>query len=259
MRLAPQSAQKVNVLGVQVDTYRLAALLEMIRVAIIANRRLLITHINVRGLHMAYENQWYRDFLNQSDVVYCDGMGVNLAARLLGEHIPERYTLADWHTQLFTLACENDFSVFFLGSPDGITELAAQNMRQKFPELSIVGTQHGFFDQTPSSPENQAAIHAINLRQPNLLMVGMGMPQQEKWLLENWESLDVNIAITCGAIFEYLAETLKHGPAWMTQNYMEWLFRLINQPKRYASRYLRDNPLLLWRVLRQKWIGLPFT
>ena len=84
------------------------------------------------------------------------------------------------------------------------------------------------------------------------------MPIQEKWLLENWNILNINVAISVGAIFEYMAGTMRHGPDWMTQKYMEWLFRLIDQPKRYAGRYLRENPLLLVRILRQKFIGLPF-
>ena len=84
------------------------------------------------------------------------------------------------------------------------------------------------------------------------------MPAQEKWLMENWDNLNTNVAITVGAIFEYMAGTLKHGPNWMTQYYMEWLFRLIDRPDRYAKRYLRDNPLFIYRILRQKYIGLPF-
>ncbi len=249
---------KANILGVRVDTYLLADVLEMIRAAVSTDQRMLITHMHVRGLHLAYENQWFREFINSSDIVYCDGMGVKLGAKLLGHDIPERYTLADWYPQLIELAHQNNTSLYFLGNPPGVAELAATNMQKEFPDLQVAGTHHGYFDKNPKSAENQALVAQINRSQPNILMVGMGMPIQERWLLENWKDLDINVAISVGAIFEYMAGTMKHGPDWMTQNYMEWLFRLFDRPDRYTKRYLRDNPLLITRILRQRLLGLPF-
>ena len=78
------------------------------------------------------------------------------------------------------------------------------------------------------------------------------MPVQERWLDENWPRLQVKVAITCGALFEYLAGDLPRGPQWMTQNYLEWLARLAISPRRYAGRYLRDIPLFVWRLVGQK-------
>ncbi len=250
---------KANILGVQVDTYLLEELLEMIRAAVSTDQRLLITHMHVRGLHLAYENQWFREFINSSDIVYCDGMGVKLGAKLLGYNIPERYTLADWYPQLIELAHQNNISLYFLGNPPGMAELAAKNLQKTYPGLHIAGTHHGYFDSNPQGAENQALVQEINRKKPNILMVGLGMPAQENWLMENWDDLDTNVAITVGAIFEYVAGTMKHGPKWMTQYYLEWLFRLFNRPDRYTKRYLRDNPLLLFRIFRQKIFGLPFT
>ena len=88
------------------------------------------------------------------------------------------------------------------------------------------------------------------------LIVGFGMPDQEIWLSQNWERLDANVAITAGAIFEYVAGELNRAPRWMREHYLEWLFRLVDAPDRYALRYLRDNPLFLYRILKQKFSGL---
>ncbi len=87
-------------------------------------------------------------------------------------------------------------------------------------------------------------IEAINACQPNMLLVGFGMPVQEGWLNENWPRLNVNVAITCGALFEYLSGDLPRGPHWMTQNYLEWLARLAISPRRYAGRYCGIFPLV---------------
>ena len=100
-------------------------------------------------------------------------------------------------------------------------------------------------------------VEYINRIQPDILLVGFGMPLQEKWLSKNWDSLDVKIAITCGALFEYLSGDLKRGPRWMTDHYLEWLARMIISPRRYYKRYLRDNPLFLYRILKQKYLLPP--
>ncbi|MBN1147492.1 MAG: WecB/TagA/CpsF family glycosyltransferase [Anaerolineales bacterium] len=246
---------KVDILGVHVDQVSLGDVLAMIQNTIASNQRALITHVNIRGVHIACENEWFRGFLNASDVVYCDGMGVKLGAKLLGYTLPERFTLADWIWQLADLAEKNNFSSFLLGNPPGAAEKAAARLRERFPSLRIQGVQHGYFDQSAGQAENQAVLERINAVKPDILLVGFGMPLQEKWLQENWERLDIHIAITVGALFEYVAGDLKRGPGWMTQHYMEWLFRLVSSPGRYGKRYLLENPLFFYRILRERFGG----
>jgi N-acetylglucosaminyldiphosphoundecaprenol N-acetyl-beta-D-mannosaminyltransferase len=204
------------------------------------------------GINIAYEQAWFREFLNGADLIYCDGMGVKLGARLLGYDIPERFTLADWVWRLADLAEMGGFSLFLLGNPPGTAEKASGNMQLIHPQLNIAGTQHGFFDKTAGHPENEMILEQINSAKANILLVGFGMPLQERWLMENWPRLDINVAITCGALFEYLAGELRRGPAWMTQNYLEWLARLLISPRRYWKRYLIDNPLFLLRIFQRK-------
>lgn len=244
--------RKVNLLGVGIDPLTLEQALSYILNSVAQHRRLLVAHANITGLNLAYEQEWLRAFYNRCDLVYCDGMGVALAARWLGHTIPERYTLADWAWPLAGRATQQGASLYLLGNPPGVAERAAGRLRQRFPTLRIAGARHGYFDKTPGSTENQAVIDQINLAQPDLLLVGFGMPLQERWLAENWSSLNVRVAITCGALFEYLSGDLRRGPRWMTQSYLEWLARLLISPRRYLRRYLRDLPLFACRVFRQK-------
>lgn len=248
--------QKVNLLGVQVDTLRLKDVLARISTTIDARQRALILHVNITALRIAYENFWLRQIFNQADLVFCDGMGVQLGARMLGRTIPERFTLADWIWSLAEIAQERSYSCFFLGNPPGVAQRAAQCLQARWPRLSIVGYQDGFFDHRQDSPDNQAVLSRIKTAHPDILLVGFGMPRQERWLSENWPSLpEVHVAISCGALFEYLSGDLKRGPSWMTDHYLEWLARLIISPRRYIWRYGRDNTLFLWRILRQKFTG----
>jgi N-acetylglucosaminyldiphosphoundecaprenol N-acetyl-beta-D-mannosaminyltransferase len=247
--------EKAFLLNVGVDLLDQAGLIQAIAKAIGNQGRLLIMHTNIRGLNLAYEQPWLREVYNQADLVYCDGMGVMLGAYLLGEPVPPRSTLADWVWPLAAMCAENSFSVFLLGNPPGTAEKAAAVLTERYASLKVAGTQHGFFDLSPESQQNAAMVKHINSLKPDLLLVGFGMPLQERWLSENWPRLDVHVAITCGALFEMLTGDLKRGPKWMTDHYLEWLTRIIISPKRVFRRYLRDIPLFYFRILRQRLDG----
>ena len=247
--------KKINLIGVGVDSLSRNTLLGKLNEAIEGGSRLLVAHANLHGLNLAYEQPWLRDFYNQADLVYCDGMGVKLGARLVGGKIQERYTLADWIWDIAGLSAEKGFRLFLLGNPPGAAEKAAQNLRGRYPMLQIAGVQHGYFEKSASSSENEAVVARINQLQPDILLVGFGMPVQECWLDQNWPRLNVCVAITCGALFEYLAGDLKRGPRWMTDHYLEWLARLLISPRRYMGRYLRDIPLFFYRLTKQRLNG----
>lgn len=247
---------KVELLGVKIDDIGLMNLVNEIEQKIHSQERFLVSHVNVTGLNLAYRMDWLRDFYNQCDRVYCDGMGVILGARLLGKYIPERFTLADWVWVLAESCSQQGFRVFLLGGEAEVSYRAGQQLQGRYPGLNICGSHHGFFKKEKLHSENLSVLAGIQAAKPDLLFVGMGMPLQEQWLLENWQDMNVPVAMTCGALFEYLTGDLRRGPKWMTENYLEWLARIIISPRRYAGRYLRDNPLFLYRILKQRiWQG----
>lgn len=242
----------VNVLGVKVHAVSLERLLDIIEQTIMRHERALITHLNVRAANLAYDHLWFRAFLNQSNVVFCDGFGVKWGARLLGRPLPERITYADWMWSLAAFAAPRGFTFYFLGARPGVAEKAARQLQARFPTLRIAGVQHGYFDKTLGSAENAHVIRDINTVRPHILVLGFGMPVQERWLMDHWSELEANVALTGGAVFDYLSGELKRGPRWMTDHGFEWLARLIIEPRRLWKRYLVGNPLFLWRVLKQR-------
>lgn len=244
--------QKISLFGVKVHTLNLPDFIAHLVQTILSGQRALVYHVNVHGLNLAWEHAWYRDCLNQADFVYCDGMGVQLAARLLyGLQMP-RYTLPDWIDPLADVANREGLSFFFLGSQPGVAERAARRLMQQHPGLRVVGVHHGYFQKEVTHTENQAVLAEINSTSPDILIVGFGMPIQEKWLMENWENMGVKVAIAGGAIFEYISGDLRRGSKWMTNNYLEWMAKLVISPRRYALRYAMDLPKFAWRVLQQK-------
>jgi N-acetylglucosaminyldiphosphoundecaprenol N-acetyl-beta-D-mannosaminyltransferase len=242
----------IEILGVSVHSCTVQQLHQEIETLVSSDAHELVLNVNVHCLNLAQEQIWLKDFLNSAAINFCDGVGVILGARLLGETIPERITYADWMWQLAEFSAVRGYSFFLLGAKPGVAEAAAAQLSERYPTLEIAGVHHGYFDKTYDSAENLAVIEAINSTKPNILVLGFGMPLQEKWLMENWSRVDANIALTGGAVFDYLSGELRRAPAWMTSHGFEWLGRLFIEPRRLYKRYLLGNPLFITRVLWQR-------
>jgi N-acetylglucosaminyldiphosphoundecaprenol N-acetyl-beta-D-mannosaminyltransferase len=215
----------------------------------------LVLNANVRALNLAYEQPWFRYLLNRAELVYCDGAGVRLGTMISGGHLPGRITLADWAWELAEFAAARGYSLYFLGARPGVAEKAAARLQERFRSLQIAGTHHGYFNKEVDHPENLAVVDHINRVRPDVLIMGFGMPLQERWLLENWDRLDARTALAGGAAFDFISGDLKRAPAWMNDHGMEWLGRFLIEPRRLWHRYLVGNPLFLWRVLRYRLTG----
>ncbi len=243
---------RVGVLGVWVDRITAEGLhAEVTR--LVRRRDGIVLNVNAHCLNLLHEDEGLRDFFAAADVVFCDGAGVRLAARMLGGRLPERITYADWLPRLAALAEERGFSLFFLGARPGVAGEAARRLRRSHPYLKIVGLRHGFFDHRAGSPENEAVVAEISAARPDVLLLGLGMPLQERWLMENHRRLDVGVVLTGGAVFDYASGRLRRGPRLLTDNGFEWLARLLVEPRRLWRRYLLGNPQFLARVLAQRW------
>lgn len=216
------------------------------------NQKRKFLYVNVHGINLCFRYPWLYEFLNQADVRFCDGGGLKMGAAMLGKNIPERITLADWVWQFAEYAEERAYSMFFLGSKPGVAEMAIESLKQIHPHISVAGFHHGYFDKAQSSSENQEVVRKINAAKPDMLWVGFGMPLQEKWLQDNWHDLDVKVAMTSGAMLEYIAGTTRRAPRWMNDNNLEWLGRLVIEPRRLWQRYVIGNPLYLARLLMRK-------
>jgi N-acetylglucosaminyldiphosphoundecaprenol N-acetyl-beta-D-mannosaminyltransferase len=242
----------VTILGVKVDSLSADELDSALERFVRREERSLILHVNVHCLNLVQRNAWLRPFLNSASIVFCDGAGVMLGARILGKRVKQRIPITDWIWQLAALAESQGFTLFFLGGRPGMADEAARNMKQRFAHVQIVGAHHGYFDKTQGSPDNEKIVDMINAAKPDVLIVGLGMPLQEHWLMENWERLDVKVTVTGGAILDRVAGHSRRGPRWMNDNGLEWLSRLAFEPTRLWRRYLIGNPAFLLRVLKER-------
>jgi N-acetylglucosaminyldiphosphoundecaprenol N-acetyl-beta-D-mannosaminyltransferase len=242
----------VDVLGVGVDSITVEELQAEIKRLARSGERGLILNVNAHCLNLCYESEPLRTFFNSADMVFCDGAGVMLAARFMGGHIPVRITYADWAWRLAAFAEAEGLSLFLLGARPGVAEEAARRLEARHPALVISGVHHGYFDHAVGCRENEALLREIQAARPDILLVGLGMPLQEIWLMENRHRIEAGVALTGGAVFDYVSGELRRGPRLLTQNGLEWLARLLVEPRRLWRRYLLGNPLFLLRVLGQR-------
>jgi N-acetylglucosaminyldiphosphoundecaprenol N-acetyl-beta-D-mannosaminyltransferase len=243
---------RVNFLGVQVCRLSAGSLIDFVTRTVNAGGKARAVYVNVHAINLAQDLPWLSVFFNHSEVVYCDGFGVKWGARFLGLSIPERLSPPDWINLLVAECARQHFTLYLLGAHPGTAEKVAEILKQQFPDLIIAGSQHGYFDKSTDSPENAAVLHAINETNPDVLLVGLGMPLQERWLMENWDVINARVVLPVGAMFDYLAGAFPRAPHWMTDHGLEWLGRFIVEPRRLWRRYLLGNPRFVWLVLKNK-------
>lgn len=242
--------QTVLIAGIKVSNYSRQELLQEIERYAKAEHTAIMLSANIHSINLAHKFPWLKELMNRADLIRNDSAGVMLAGRFLGTPVKERMTWADfgWHLAEF---CERKrLTLFFLGNKPGMPEKARDNLQRRHPGLNITGVYHGYFGK--QNEENEKIIGMINRLAPNILIVGFGMPLQEKWIEDNREKIKAGIIMTGGNCFTFLAGMEKRAPDWMNKNGLEWLYRFLKNPIKKFSRYMIGNPLFLIRITHQK-------
>lgn len=243
------SPEVTRALWVPVTLVSVPALHAAIVDIVAAGRKELVLNVNIHAMNLAYELPWLRDLFLRTRIVFCDGAGVMVALRLFaGVRVPGRVTYADWMWQLATLCAERRYRLYLLGGKPGVVEQAAEQLRARNPSLEIVGCHHGYFAK--HGVETAAVIAEMNATRPNVVVVGFGMPLQEQWLDANLDTIDANVVLTGGAVFDFVSGTVPRGPRILLDHGGEWIARLLFEPRRLWRRYLVGNPLFMLRAWR---------
>lgn len=198
---------------------------------------------------MCIDDQNFMDIINAAELVIPDGIGVIKASQILGTPLKEKVAGIDFGTCALKKAAEKSAKVYFLGGKPGVAELAAKNMSEKIPGLTFCGTKDGYFKK--SGEENDAAIADINSCSPDILFVCLGAPLQEKWISENREKLKgVRLCLGLGGSLDVFAGNVKRAPKIFIKLGLEWLYRLIKEPKRIGR--MLNIPKFLFATYKYK-------
>jgi len=243
--------RRVRLLGGEVDLTTPQDMLRFAERAVDAGVSALIANHNAHSLFLLRRSAAMRAFFEAADLIQIDSTPLILWGRLLGLPLKRamRSTYLDWRCDFWRLAEARRWRVFYLGGAPGVAESAARRLAARYPSAQI-GCHHGYFDHASASPENRRVLAAIAAFDPDVLLVGMGMPQQETWVLENRAAFKRGAIFTVGAAFDYEAGVQATPPRWTGRLGLEWLARLAQAPRRLAYRYLVEPWSLVGPALR---------
>lgn len=204
-----------------------------------------IATVNPEFVMASQKDTEFRNILNSVDLAVPDGIGLQWAAKFLHLPIGERITGVDLTWEIAKLAAEGGYSIYLLGAKEGIAAQVAQKLKIIYPNLTIAGVYAG-------SPEEEGIAAKINQTKADILLVAFGAPKQEKFIFQNRHKLTVKLAMGVGGTFDYIAGTVSRAPKWMRVIGLEWLYRLICQPKRFG-RIITATIIFPLAVLRSKY------
>lgn len=237
---------KVDILGVSFDNIScIEALDRLLKFLNTEDNHLLITP-NPEIVMRAQEDNELMEILHKADLVIPDGVGIVIVSKMLKRRVKERVTGFDLIENLFNVIKDTDKTVYMFGADPGVAEKAKLNIEKKFKNLKVVGTHDGYFDEV----EEEKIIKEIQSLRPDVLLVGLGCPKQEKWIYKNKHQLPVNISAAVGGIFDVMAGNLKRAPRIFQVLGLEWLHRLFLEPKRIVR--MKQLPLFLIRVFKTR-------
>jgi len=240
---------KINLFGIEFMNLRMDGAVEMLADALKNGVRKMIFFVNPYCLNTLTEDPDYYQALQQADAIFPDGIGVNLACRIIGTPLRENVNGTDMLPFICQIAVKNHFTIFLLGAKPGIAAQMKKNLEKQFSGIKIIGEQHGYFHE---GEETEQVFAAINRAAPDILLVAFGVPKQEKWLVEHSRRLQVRIAMAVGGLFDFYSGTIPRAPVWMRELGMEWLYRMWQEPRRMWQRYLIGNPVFIFRVIKWK-------
>ncbi|MDN7244632.1 WecB/TagA/CpsF family glycosyltransferase [Planococcus shenhongbingii] len=224
-------------------------LLDDIRHRLLKNIKTRIFFINAHCFNIAQTDEEYRRQVNEAELVLNDGIGVKVGAALFDIQVKENLNGTDFTPHVLQLINNLNMKLYLLGGKPGVAQKAGERIQKDFPNINIVGYSDGYFRNS------EKKIEEINRLQPDLVLVGLGVPLQENWISKNFEKLDAQVVMGIGAFLDFASGTVKRAPKVIQGLRMEWMFRLLLEPKRMWKRYLIGNVLFFIHVLRQSKFG----
>ena len=225
--------------------------------------KLLINTVNAHSFNTAKKDQLFADALTNGDVLIPDGVSIVKACKWIKTKSQPKERIAGWDLFFFEmnkaekLGVKNEEQgadkpvVMFMGSSQKVLDLIVKRAAVDYPHLKVV-TYSPPYKPEFSDEDNRAIIDAINDANPDLLWIGMTAPKQEKWTYSHWNELNIHCHVgTIGAVFDFFAGTVERAPIWWQKHGLEWLYRLLKEPKRMWRRYIIGNTLFLWNMTKE--------
>ena len=238
---------ETKILGnVKVNVTTREEILSTLRTRLNRNQQTVLYFLNAHCYNIAQKDKIYWNNISQADFVLNDGIGVELGAKIYNFKFNENLNGTDLTPQLLSMAAKDGHTVYLLGGKPGVAAEAKEKLEGKIPGLNIVGYSHGYFIN------NDEIIEDINRVKPDIILVGMGVPIQEKWIYAHKDVIDSTLFIAVGAYIDFASERIKRAPLLFRKMRIEWLYRLMLEPKRLWKRNL-GSLVFLYNIIKRKW------
>lgn len=215
--------------------------------------KLLINTINAHSFNTAKKDKLFAEALTNGDALIPDGVSIVKACKWIKAKSQPKERIAGWDLFEFEMDKleKQGGTVMFMGSSQKVLDLIVKRAAVDYPQLKVV-TYSPPYKIEFSDEDNKAIIDAINAANPDLLWIGMTAPKQEKWTYSHWKELNIHCHVgTIGAVFDFFAGTVERAPMWWQEHGLEWLYRLLKEPKRMWRRYIIGNALFLWNMTKE--------
>lgn len=237
---------RVGILGAPVDRVSMEDAVKILGGFIESRLPHVVVTADSSGLVEAQSDLEFAEILHQADLVTPDSTGVLWAAKRKALPIAERVSGVDLVDRLCAMSADKGFKLFFLGAAPGIAEMASERLRLRHPGCNVVGTRHGYF---PQDSDELVAKEIAELK-PDVLLVAMGIPRQEKFIWRTRHIIGAPVAMGVGGSFDVLSGRVRRAPKLLQRLSMEWLWRLAMNPKKWKKA--RALPRFVWLVLKGK-------
>lgn len=241
---------KIKFMSIQIDNLTMQETLNEIDRLVVNNEKSYIVTPNVDHIVKLEKDKELKQVYENAALVLADGKPLIWISKLYKNPIKEKISGSDLFPLMCEMAANKKYSMFFLGAAEGVANRAAYNLKQKYNELNVVGTYSPPYGFEKNDKEIERIIRMINDAKPDILIVGLGCPKQEKFIYRYKEQLNVPLSLGLGASLDFEAENIKRAPKWMANHGLEWLYRMMQDPKRLIKRYLIDDVeiiKLIWK------------
>lgn len=240
--------EHINAFNIKVNPGTLSEFVVIIKQHLHQRKKLVQFGVNSATVNEACENEEFRRVINSADLLNIDGMSVVWALRCLGHRVPERVATPDLADGVMRMAAEDNFSVFLFGATNDVISLCIENLHRIYPSLKIAGWRCGYYQPD----EESIIIDQINNSGADILLIGISSPKKEMLYNKFRDRLGAFYVLGVGGYFDILSGRTKRAPKWMQEMGLEWVFRLIQEPRRMWKRYLIGNNKFLWTLIREK-------
>ena len=240
-------------LNTYVNNVTMQETIENIEHLIKENKKSYIIPINVDVIMKIEKDNNLKKIVNEAEMVLIDGKPLIWISKLKKQEIKEKISGSDLVPEICKVASKKGYSLFFIGGKDGVAEQAKKRLEKEFQNINIVGTYAPPLGFENDKNEIDTINNMITNASPDILIVCLGCPKQEKWIYENIEKYSAKVSICAGATIDFLAGNVKRAPKWMSNHGLEWFYRFLQEPKRLFKRYFIDDikiVKLIWKYRR---------